>query len=119
VAGATAATLLVSSSVAEAATRYFGASPAAAWLAGVLAPQLYAAPYFAAFAALARAIVRRRTGPVLARAQDGVATVLVADGPALDAITTCTRVGDLFAWLCVALALASAALPGRRSSAGS
>lgn len=64
-AGTTAASLLVSSSVAEAGTRYFGASPAAAWLAGALAPQLYAAPYFAGFAWLAHRMLHLRRSPVV------------------------------------------------------
>ena len=63
--GTTGATLLVASSVAEAATRYFGGGTATAIAAGALAPQLYAAPYFAAFAAIARAIAWRRRSPVV------------------------------------------------------
>ncbi|MEW6271915.1 MAG: hypothetical protein AB1689_21750, partial [Thermodesulfobacteriota bacterium] len=94
IAGTAAATLLVASSVAEAAARYFGASPASAWIAGALAPQLYAAPYFAVFAALARAIAGRRASPVAAAL--GVAAAWVGCELAR------SRIGDGCPWVLLA-----------------
>lgn len=94
IAGTTAASLLVASSVAEAGTRYFGASPATAWLAGALAPQLYAAPYFALFALLARAILRRRRSPVV------IALGLAAAWIVCDLARA--RVGDGCPWVLLA-----------------
>jgi len=93
-AGTAAATPLVASSVTEAAERYFGAPPATAWLAGVLAPQLYAAPYFAAFAWLARTIARRHRGPVATSL--GIAAAWVACELAR------SRVGDGCPWVLLA-----------------
>jgi apolipoprotein N-acyltransferase len=63
-AGTIACSALVSSSVATAAIRYFGAPTWAAALAGALAAQLYGAPYFGAFAWLAREIQARLGGSV-------------------------------------------------------
>ena len=63
-AGSVATSLLVTTSVATAATRYFELGPTTAWLAGLAAPQLYGAPYFGVFALLARAVARRSGGPV-------------------------------------------------------
>lgn len=94
VTGTTGATLLVASSVAEAATRYFGAGSATAIAAGALAPQLYAAPYFAAFAALARALAQRRREPVVVAL--GVAAAWVACELAR------ARVGDGCPWVLLA-----------------
>jgi len=92
--GTTGASLLVASSVAEAATRYFGAGSATSFAAGALAPQIYAAPYFAAFAALARVIARRRRGPVVVAL--GVAAAWVACELAR------SRVGDGCPWVLLA-----------------
>ena len=58
--GTVATSLLVSSSVTASAVRYFGLSAPAAWAAGLLTPQLYGAPYFGRFAALARLATRGR-----------------------------------------------------------
>jgi apolipoprotein N-acyltransferase len=94
VAGTTAASLLVSSSVAEAGTRYFGAPPTTAWLAGALAPQLYAAPYFAGFAWLAHRMLHRRRSPVVIAL--GIAAAWVACDLAR------ARVGDGCPWVLLA-----------------
>lgn len=64
-AGTIATSLLVSSSVAASAMRYFGLPAPAAWLAGLLTAQLYGAPYFGLFAALAGVAARDRR-PVVA-----------------------------------------------------
>jgi apolipoprotein N-acyltransferase len=59
-AGTVATSLLVSSSVAASAVRYFGLPAPVAWLAGLLTPQLYGAPYFGLFALLAGLAARGR-----------------------------------------------------------
>ena len=65
-AGTVATSLLVSSSVAASAVRYFGLPAPAAWLAGLLTPQLYGAPYFGVFALLAGLAARGRRPAVAA-----------------------------------------------------
>lgn len=77
IAGTIACSALVTSSVAEAATRFFAASAPIAWLAGLLAAQAYGAIYFGLFAVLTREIGRHRlAAPV--RTAFGIAAAWVA-----------------------------------------
>jgi len=93
-AGTIGCSLLVTTSVAEAATRYFEASFGTALLAGLLAPQVYAAPWFGVFALLARAIRRRSRGPVATAL--GIAAAWVACELAR------SRIGDGCPWVLLA-----------------
>ena len=95
-AGTIACALLVSTSIVEAATRYFGLPPGAAWLAGVLAPQLYGAPYFGLFAGSRCAIWRRRHRATPLRCAPGIAAAWVA----CDLLRS--RLGDGCPWVLLA-----------------
>jgi apolipoprotein N-acyltransferase len=93
--GTIACSALVSSSVAESALRFFAASTPVAWLAGLLAAQVYGALYFGLFAVLAREIGSRRVrAPV--RAALGIAAAWV----------TCellrSNIGDGCPWILLA-----------------
>src|SRR5262249_39149883 len=94
-AGTVACTALVTSSVAEAGTRYFGLAPAAAWGAGVLAAQLYGAVWFGVFAVAVHEIASfRESAP--ARAAAAIAAAWVA------CELLRSRVGDGCPWILVA-----------------
>lgn len=93
-AGTVATSLLVTTSVVAAAERYFALSPGPAWLAGLLAPQLYGAPYFGLFALLAGAAVERCRGPA------GAALAIAAAWTSCDFLRS--QLGDGCPWVLLA-----------------